>query len=385
MANELKGIVSSGAKFHSMHTAEGLYRHNMLKKYIISERSINLITKNIPSKHIKYTRIPFFIGGILRKIPYIGSKIPYNIISDVMFDIISLRKIYKLNDIRYFLGFNNYSLIQMKYLKRKGVKLILDQRIAHVNKEIEIYKNESNKLPNNLSNTMIKRKLKEYEIADYIFVGSNFVRDTFIKNGIEKKKLKVINYGYDDKIFKVKSKKNKNNKDSFKIVFVGQIGYRKGVKYILEAIENLRNKNIKIDLTLIGNVDDDFKDVMEEYKDIFKYKGFMKSDDLVDEYNKNDVFIFPSLCEGSARVTYEAAACGLPLVVTYSSGSIVENMKSGILIEENSSKSIEDALSLLYSDRELLNKMRINILKDIKKYTWENYENNISKIIEEIV
>lgn len=382
---EIKGVVSSGAKFHSVNTSEGLYKNNMLDKYIISERNIQRVNKFIPNQYIIYTKIPFIIGGILRKAPLVGKIIPYNIISDVLFDEIASKFLKKSADIDYFLGFNNYCLKQMIKLKSQGIKVILDQRIAHVNKEIEIYMEEFNKLPNNLSKFMINRKLKEYEVADYILVGSEFVKDTFIENGIQEEKIKVVNYGYDPKVFKVNDVK-KNDKDTnLKAIFVGQVGYRKGVKYLLQAIKNLADNNINVELTLVGNIDENFKDYFEKFSNLVTYKPFMDIDDLVKEYNKNDIFIFPSLCEGSARVTYEAAACGLPLLVTHSSGSIVKNNETGIIIEEKSVESIEKALKRLNEDRELINRLRRNILNEIKSYTWEQYHNNLCKIIRNII
>ena len=45
-----------------------------------------------------------------------------------------------------------------------------------------------------------------------------------------------------------------------------------------------------------------------------------------------DVFVFPSLFEGSAVVTYEALACGLPSVVTPSAGSVVRDGAEGFLV-----------------------------------------------------
>ena len=382
---EIKGIVSSGAKFHSVNASEGLYNNNMLYKYIISERNIERINKCIPNENIKYTRLPFFIGGILRNIPFIGSKIPYNIISDVLFDEIASKYLKEDIDTKFFLGFNNYCLKQMVKLKKKGIKVLLDQRIAHVNKEIEIYEDEFNKLPSNLSKYMINRKLQEYEVADCILVGSEFVKETFIQNGIEEKKVKVVNYGYDPTIFKVKNVKNYKTQKNLKAIFVGQIGYRKGVKYLLQAVENLANKGINIDLTLVGNVDENFKDHIVKYRDYITYKPFMNVDDLVKEYNKNDIFIFPSLCEGSARVTYEAAACGLPLVVTHSSGSIVRDNITGIVIKEKSVESIEKALKILNDDRNLLQLLRKNILSEINSYTWEEYHKNLCNAIKSIV
>ena len=45
-----------------------------------------------------------------------------------------------------------------------------------------------------------------------------------------------------------------------------------------------------------------------------------------------DVFVFPSLFEGSAVVTYEALACGLPCVVTPEAGSVVRDGVEGLVV-----------------------------------------------------
>ena len=45
-----------------------------------------------------------------------------------------------------------------------------------------------------------------------------------------------------------------------------------------------------------------------------------------------DVFAFPSLFEGSAVVTYEALACGLPSVVTPESGSVARDGVDGFVV-----------------------------------------------------
>ena len=45
-----------------------------------------------------------------------------------------------------------------------------------------------------------------------------------------------------------------------------------------------------------------------------------------------DVFVFPSLFEGSAVVTYEALACGLPSVVTPDAGSVVRDGVEGFVV-----------------------------------------------------
>ncbi|MFB5760246.1 glycosyltransferase family 4 protein [Paenibacillus medicaginis] len=373
-----KGIVSVGTKFHAPYTADALFQYNMLNKFIAGKRFEN--RTKIPDAMIMNISLPHYIGALLRKLPLIGHKLPYNIISDKLFDVFAKNK---MCDVDFFIGFNNYSLDQMKKSKNKAT-LFLEQRIAHVQTEQEIYIKEFGKLPSNLSSLIIKRKLMEYELADYILVPSQFVFDSMVSNGIPEEKLILIPYGYDPGVFYKKEEKTTTN-EGLKVVFVGQVGFRKGIRYLLEAVHNLQRKGRDIQLTLAGNIDNNVMTLLESYKDSFIHKKFVPQKELVDIYNESDLFILPSLCEGSALVTYEAAACGLPLIVTHNTGTVVTNNHDGIIVESGSTKSIEEALEKLYFDRGLLKDMKFNISNTIKEYTWDKYaEKLVTAIVQRL-
>jgi glycosyltransferase involved in cell wall biosynthesis len=53
--------------------------------------------------------------------------------------------------------------------------------------------------------------------------------------------------------------------------------------------------------------------------------GPIPRSEIVDQFAWADVFLLPSICEGSATVTYEALACGLPVVCTPNTGSVVRD------------------------------------------------------------
>jgi glycosyltransferase involved in cell wall biosynthesis len=378
---KLRGIVSVGAKFHAQYTAEALNKEGMLYKFFVGKK-IN--SKIIPKDKIKINILPSGIGYILRNIPLFGGKIPYNIISDTLFDMIS--KLSKVpNNIDFFIGFNNYSLFQMRKLKKKGIKIILEQRIAHVNTELEIYKREFGHIPSNLSQLMVKRKLNEYECADYILVPSKFVWDSMINNGVPEKKLIKVPYGYNSELFYNQGHVKDKLKKSFRLLFVGQIGFRKGLRYILKAVKNLKDQGFNLDLILVGNIDRDFQEFLNKYHGYFEYINFIPQEELLDLYNNSDVFIFPSLCEGSALVTYEAMACGLPLIVTENAGTIVTHSHDGLVVEPSNSDVIEEAiLTLLENSSELL-RMSKNALITSKTYSWSNYSQRLINELEKVL
>ncbi|KSU82077.1 Glycosyltransferase involved in cell wall bisynthesis [Fictibacillus enclensis] len=364
-SNNKKGIVSVGSKFHAVFTASALAKSNMLETFFVGKP---VKGEYLNEENTKRIRMPLYLGYLLRKMPLIGSILPYNLISDILFDL-NVRLKIKHTD--FIVGFNNYCLYQIRKVKSRGTKVFLEQRIAHVNTEINIYQKEFGKIPSNLSTPMIKRKLKEYDIADYILVPSQFVYNSMLENGIKKEKLIYVPYGYDSSLFYRVPPALQN--ESLKLIFVGQIGYRKGVKYLLDAIANLKFNNYNVDLTLVGGIDKNFKDELKKYKDIYKHIDFISQNELLKLYNNSHIFILPSLCEGSAVVTYEALGCGLPLIVTNNTGSVIENKKEGLIVQPSSVENIETAIKYFLNNPTEIERMSNNALKKAKEYTWEKY------------
>lgn len=372
----MKGIISSGSIFHSNYLAKAMQENKMLKKYIVgNHKKVDL---GVKKEFIKNISIQNYIGYILRNFPIIGKKVCYNYVSDNIFDVLAKKH---LDDVNFYIGFNNYSLKQMKKMKKENnTILFLDQRIVHVNTELELANKYFKKIPSNLGKKIVLKKKEEYEIADYIFVGSNYVKDTFINNGISKEKIIVVPYGYDPNVF-YNEKKRKAIKNKLNIVFVGQIGIRKGVNYLLEAIKILKEKKYDINLTLAGNIDSNFKAEFEKYKKYITYKSYLSNDQLRELYNESDIMVFPSLWEGSARVLYDSAACGVVNIASVSSGSIIEDGVDGLIIKEISVQGIIEQINKVYNNTSELERLRKNSLMKIKKFTWNEYGNNVIKEI----
>ncbi|MCK4375945.1 MAG: glycosyltransferase family 4 protein, partial [Candidatus Brocadiae bacterium] len=85
--------------------------------------------------------------------------------------------------------------------------------------------------------------------------------------------------------------------------------------------------------------------------------GPVPRDEVMMHYRWADVFCLPSICEGSATVTYEALAAGLPVVTTSNTGSIVRDGVEGFIVPIRDSDAIADALARLLKDRQLLRDM----------------------------
>lgn len=274
------------------------------------------------------------------------------------------------------------ALEAFKIAKEKGVKCILDQFIGHpisLNKVLDEEEKNWSELKGLIKEKItpekIERLVKEIELANLIVAGSEFVKKTLTENGVSENKIAVIPYGADTKIFF--PQQNKNKSKFLNLLFVGNISARKGCHYLLEAIKQLNHQNIK--LTMIGEMKDKY--FLNNFGNYFKWLPPMPHNQIPSYYNEADVFVFPSLFEGSALVIYEALAAGLPVITTHNSGSIVKNGKNGFIVPIRDVKAIKEKILLLYNNKELCDKMSGKAHETAEQYSWKKYHENVAQFI----
>ena len=86
-----------------------------------------------------------------------------------------------------------------------------------------------------------------------------------------------------------------------------------------------------------------------------------------------DVFVFPSLFEGSAVVTYEALACGLPSIATPSSGTIARDGIEGFLVLPRDVDALAERMERLGSDPGLRGQMSAAARRRAEEFDWPRY------------
>jgi glycosyltransferase involved in cell wall biosynthesis len=86
-----------------------------------------------------------------------------------------------------------------------------------------------------------------------------------------------------------------------------------------------------------------------------------------------DVFLLPSVCEGSATVSYEALAYGLPVICTPNTGSVVRDGVDGFIIPMRDVDAIQDRLERLASDIDLRVYMSAKARERAEEFTLAAY------------
>src|SRR5262249_8217957 len=115
----------------------------------------------------------------------------------------------------------------------------------------------------------------------------------------------------------------------FRILFVGTLSQRKGIRYLLEAARRLRLPDAELVLAgrMVGS-----ETAFAPYRDVFRHVTHVPYHEVHALYQDADVFVYPSLHEGSAFAVFEALASGLPVICTPNTGSVVRDGVEGFLV-----------------------------------------------------
>ncbi|MDB6120829.1 MAG: glycosyltransferase family 1 protein [Verrucomicrobiaceae bacterium] len=215
------------------------------------------------------------------------------------------------------------------------------------------------------------RMLAEYDLADVILVPSRKAAETFLAAGIPESKLHYVARGVDPSRYSP----GEPPTDVFRLIFVGALIKRKGVHHLLAAWRKLNLKNAE--LLLVGTLHEEMKPFMAEMATAnVKHLGF--SSRVQDELRRSSAFVFPSECEGFAKVTLEAAACALPIITTAESGDAVAHGENGWLIPPNDEDALAAAIQHFHTHRDEIAAMGRNGRQRVLRcLTWDHYRSRV--------
>lgn len=370
----MKVIYSIAAKFAgggigttAYNAVAGIYRHGYLQDlycvgYVPTQIDRLLIHK-IPT-------------AFLDRVPGVSQDTRYSV-KDNLFDwLVSFKNLQA--DI--FHGWNGHCLRSLKKAKNQGDVTFVERASSHINTYEKLVGEEYRRWGVSapaVPEATKKRLLAEYELADFINVPSEFAYQSLVENGIPKEKLNLLPFGVDVKKF-TPQKEKKNGE--FVVAFVGQVGFRKGVPYLLDAWKKLGLRGAK--LYLVGGEEEVAYDYLRPFKSdpTIEFTGFQPS---LKYFQKADIFVFPSIEEGSALVNYEAMACGLPVITTPNSGSVVRDGLDGFIIPIREVGALAEKIKYFYDHREKLEEMGVSARQRAEEFTWEGYGERLVRVYEQ--
>lgn len=282
--------------------------------------------------------------------------------------------------------YDGCALNTFKACKKTGSVAILEQSIGHLKSGIKILREEAELHPEfadtlsiNVPEWLVVQCTTEAIVADRVIAASEYVRDSLVNNGVSASRIALCPYGVDIEQFRPAEKVDDR---PFQILFVGQLSQRKGIKYLLEAVKDLHLENAE--LVLMGGVGGSGEG-LKSYEGIFRHIKHVPYSELPKYYQAADIFVFPSLHEGSALAIYEALASGLPVITTPNSGSVVRDGVEGFIVPIRDIEALKEKILLLYQNKNLMDQMGLQARKRAESFTWRAYRQRLGALVQNFI
>lgn len=195
-----------------------------------------------------------------------------------------------------------------------------------------------------------------------------------------------------EEIEKIKSKSLRDFRTEYNIpgndiivTFTGRLLKEKGIYELIEAVKMYNEDNRQIHLMIAGD-GDEWEGVSAQKGNYIHPLGRLDFKEIIWLLSQSDIFCLPSFSEGFSTSALEAAACRCYIITTKRGGTkeLLVGTEYGVVMENNSVKSILDALEKSISNRaERENAIALCYERLKENYTWEKTAGKIEQIFAE--
>lgn len=270
---------------------------------------------------------------------------------------------------------------------RRGIARFYDLPIGYHEAAQRLFQEERELMPEFASSLTglrdspekLERKREELALADTVIACSPFVAETLAAAGAPPGKIRLVQFGAPERP-PLRDRPSPGPGEPLRVLFAGRIGQRKGIGYLLRALERLRAPEIR--LTLLGEVEGP-ADFLRPHASLFDHLPPRPQAEVFAAMERHDLFVLPSLFEGQALAVLEAMKCGLPVVVTPNTGTahLVEEGRNGFVVPIRSAEAISGVLEWALRNRGTLREMGRAARETADGLTWHAYENKIAGIV----
>ncbi len=328
----------------------------------------------IPPGRIRSLLVPGLLTQLIRH-PYRQARVVYP-----LFDAWVARSLSRNPGFDVLIGYENANRQSFRRAKQLGKVTVLDLAQLHhrtirtIGERIRI-----DALTAAQTDFVDRRKQEALDYTDYVLTLSALATESLTAVGIPRHRIYEVNLGVDINRF---CPAPKSVNQSFTILFVGVIAYRKGLNELLNVYRNLRLPNAQ--LQLIGPVGDG-AGLLADSAGSFTHQPFLHHDELVVYYQRADLFVFPSHVDSWGQVVLEAMACGTPVVVTTGSGAQEAVAKGGgFVIPAGDETALAGAIQYGYDHRDELPELGQQARRVAETYTWDRYYQQVTDALTDI-
>lgn len=255
-------------------------------------------------------------------------------------------------------AFDYAALESFQLARQAGLRCILEQTVLPRREHFALMRAECERWPGWQPDLQVpqhdaeslEREEQELAMADRIIVGSSYVKDCIdrIRPGMP---VTLVRSGVDTSKFRMPPGKTDRQGRPLRLLFVGEVGLRKGIQYLLEAVRDMPASSVEV--RVAGTIKLQ-REQLAPYAERVRFLGAVPRLQMMELYAWADVMILPSIVEGSALSTYEALLSGVPVITTANAGSVVTSGADGFLVPAQDSGAIRRAIETYLDEPDTL-------------------------------
>jgi glycosyltransferase involved in cell wall biosynthesis len=286
-------------------------------------------------------------------------------------------------------GYEDGALETFRAAGRAGAAKIYDLPIGYwraarelLTEEAELRPEWAGTLPGNLDSAgKTARKDEEIALADRIVVATTFTRETLKRHPGFGAEVSVTPYGAPVVAGGEKGRRERGGR--LRVLFAGSLGQRKGLAYLLEAVELL---GAGVELTLIGRPAGRCAP-LERALGRHRWIESCPHAEMLAEMRRHDVLVFPSLFEGFGLVILEAMAQGTPVITTgHTAGpDVITDGVDGFIVPIRSAEVIAARLEGLARDGDELERMGRAARATAERFAWADYRRGVAGVVADVL
>ena len=366
-----KITIAVPGRWHAFDLARELHKQGYLYRLITTYPKSRTRAFGLPDEKVISFPWMIYLERMIQRC--FGLSVWRKYFADPFMALFSRLAARRIDDSDLVHGWSGSSDFVFRRAQQLGIPCVVERSSSHMLRQCELLREEYPKYGmvwTETSSAAVDRELREYEMADQVFVPSKFVWDSFVEKDFPFKKLFKSNFGVNLDKFKY-SRDSFNHHQPLQCIFTSARGVRKGLRYLTEAFSALAPNTAT--LVMVGGQEPGMGAFLPKVAGVEIF-GHVSQEALLDYYKSADVFIHPSIEEGLALVQAQALAAGLALVCTTNtggedllmlSGEEPELIKLGILkypagfvVPACDGRAIQSCIELLAKDRELLEQMQ---------------------------
>jgi glycosyltransferase involved in cell wall biosynthesis len=248
----------------------------------------------------------------------------------------------------HLIGFNGTSLTQLRKARSAGFESVslmaANSHMRHVIRQHErAYRQYPLERP--WATRLLRRNLREYELAERIYVASSYTRESFLREGFSEDVLPLFPLTPDPRY---RPAGGREPSDGFDVVYAGSLTVNKGVPLLIDAFGRLDHADMR--LVLVGGY---------KTRGMRRFIGeacardpriVVSPGDPLPHLRAASLFVHAAYEDGFAYAPAEALACGVPVLVSEDTGmkDLVEPEVTGIVLPTGDLGALAEAIDAVY-------------------------------------